>query len=114
MKYGRNTEPPAKHRKQKEIEIDFVRHAERMSDEGYSAEQIETVLAYLWELACTFVEFGYGVHPVQHDCGQDEINHSSDANSSSNKVNCPLTKQFSAPLTRAVQSAMSEPEKEEA
>ncbi len=96
------------------VEIDFEKHARRLSEEGYSAEQIEIMLDYLWELACTFIEFGYAVHPVQQACGQNPVLENARPNDLQVEVKYPFTTKTTLALTDAVASHIHAPEREDA
>ena len=73
------------------VEIDFEVCARKLIEEGCDEAQVNTVLAYLMDIACAFVEFGYSVHPVQQDCGQDRSQRAQATQSSQDTVQCSLT-----------------------
>ena len=42
-----------------------------LEDQGLSAEQKRAMLEALWSIIVSFVDLGFGVHPVQQACGQN-------------------------------------------
>lgn len=73
------------------VEIDFEACARMLIAEGCDEAQVNTVLTYLMDIACAFVEFGYSVHPVQQDCGQDHRHSAQGTQSSPADVQYSLT-----------------------
>lgn len=54
------------------IAVDVEKYQSYLDDLALSDEQQEEVIRALWSLMVTFVELGFGVHPVQQACGKLE------------------------------------------
>ncbi|WP_022693135.1 hypothetical protein [Ponticaulis koreensis] len=91
------------------VELDFLVCSQRLLDDGCSEEQVEEVLAALWEIACAFVDFGFSVHPVQQACGQSGQDCLERTQERRNSVKYSLPKLIETELTKA----LTVPEKEE-
>lgn len=62
---------------QRVITVDVARYDEYLRDSGMSPEQKEEFLRAMLSIVLTFVELGFGVHPLQQvgelePCGKDE------------------------------------------
>lgn len=55
------------------ITIDAAKYQEYLDDSGLSDEQKEEFLQTLWTIIVSFVELGFGVHPLQEVCGKDSL-----------------------------------------
>lgn len=53
------------------VTVDVERYQSYLDDPNLSVEQKEEFLQALWSIVVTFVELGFGVHPLQEVCGQD-------------------------------------------
>ena len=60
------------------LSIDVARYQEYLDGSDLTPEQKEEFLQAVWSIVVTFVELGYGVHPLQEACGKD---HKSDGES---------------------------------
>ena len=57
------------------ITVDYEKYEHFLEDSDLSEEQKREFLQTLWEVICTFVSLGFGVHPVQqaqNACGKAE------------------------------------------
>ena len=52
------------------LSIDIDRYQEYLDGSGLTPEQKEEFLRATWSIVVTFVELGYGVHPLQEACGK--------------------------------------------
>lgn len=53
------------------ITVDVRKYQSLLDDSGMTDEQKEEFLQALWSVVVTFVELGFGVHPLQEVCGKD-------------------------------------------
>lgn len=53
------------------VTVDIEKYQKYLDDSGLSAEQKEEFLLALWSVVVSFVELGFGVHPLQEVCGKD-------------------------------------------
>lgn len=53
------------------LSIDVARYQEYLDGSDLTPEQKEEFLRAMWSIIVTFVELGYGVHPLQEACGKD-------------------------------------------
>jgi len=53
------------------LSIDTARYQDYLDGADLTPEQKEAFLQGLWSIVVTFVELGYGVHPLQEACGKD-------------------------------------------
>lgn len=53
------------------VTFDVSRYEHFLDDQGLSAEQKRAMLEALWSIIVSFVDLGFGVHPVQQACGQN-------------------------------------------
>lgn len=53
------------------VTVDIEKYQAYLDDPNLSDEQKEEFLQALWSIVVTFVELGFGVHPLQEVCGQD-------------------------------------------
>lgn len=53
------------------LTVDIKRYEALLDDPNLSEAQKEEFLGALWSIVVTFVELGFGVHPLQEVCGQD-------------------------------------------
>lgn len=54
------------------LTVDVERYQALLDAPGLSDEQKEEFLQALWSIIVSFVELGFGVHPLQEICGQDD------------------------------------------
>lgn len=54
------------------VTFDVGRYEHFLEDQGLSAEQKRAMLEALWSIIVSFVDLGFGVHPVQQACGQND------------------------------------------
>lgn len=52
------------------LSIDIDRYQDYLDGADLTPEQKEEFLRAMWSIVVTFVELGYGVHPLQEACGQ--------------------------------------------
>lgn len=76
---------------QRVLTIDVARYEEYMRDAGMNAEQKEAFLRAMFAIVMTFVELGFGVHPLQQvsgeePCGKDALGVDQPPNSALNGV----------------------------
>ncbi|MEQ9259694.1 MAG: hypothetical protein RIG84_11390 [Roseovarius sp.] len=53
------------------LSIDVAKYQEYLDGSDLTPEQKEEFLRAMWSIVVTFVELGYGVHPLQEACGKD-------------------------------------------
>lgn len=53
------------------LTVDVEKYQALLDDPSLSEAQKEEFLRALWSIVVTFVELGFGVHPLQEVCGQD-------------------------------------------
>ena len=53
------------------LKIDWDAYLPFFEDEDISEEQKRELIEALWFIMVSFVDLGFGVHPVQQVCGQD-------------------------------------------
>ena len=53
------------------ITVDIQKYQSLLDESGMSDAQKEEFLQALWSIVVTFVELGFGVHPLQEVCGKD-------------------------------------------
>jgi hypothetical protein len=53
------------------VTVDVKKYESWLDDPDLSEEQKEEFLQALWSIVVTFVELGFGVHPLQEVCGQN-------------------------------------------
>ena len=58
--------------KRPSIEIDIERYQSFFDESGLTDTQKEEFLRALWTIIVSFVDLGFGVHPVQKVCGQND------------------------------------------
>lgn len=52
------------------IEIDMERYQAMLDDPAMTEEHKAQVIEALWTIIVSFVDIGYGVHPIQQACGK--------------------------------------------
>ncbi|MEM7544171.1 MAG: hypothetical protein AAF367_01420 [Pseudomonadota bacterium] len=55
------------------LEIDWDVYLPFFEDEDISDEDKRQLIEALWSIVVSFVDLGFGVHPVQQACGQDPL-----------------------------------------
>lgn len=53
------------------LTVDVKKYEALLDNPNLSEQQKEEFLHALWSVVVTFVELGFGVHPLQEVCGQD-------------------------------------------
>jgi len=53
------------------VAVDIKKYQTWIDNSDLSEEHKEEFLQALWSIVVTFVELGFGVHPLQEVCGQD-------------------------------------------
>lgn len=53
------------------LTVDVERYQEYLDDTDMTDAQKAEFLQAVWSMVVTFVEMGFGVHPVQEVCGKD-------------------------------------------
>lgn len=56
------------------VTVDIKKYEALLDDPSLSEVQREEFLRALWSIVVSFVELGFGVHPLQEVCGQDSGN----------------------------------------
>ncbi|WP_283644627.1 hypothetical protein [Marinovum algicola] len=56
------------------LTVDVAKYQEYLDGSDLTPEQKEEFLRAVWSIVVTFVELGYGVHPLQEACGKDHEN----------------------------------------
>jgi hypothetical protein len=55
------------------LTVDVEKYQAWLDETDLSQEQKEEFLQALWSIVVSFVEMGFGVHPLQEICGQDDL-----------------------------------------
>jgi hypothetical protein len=55
------------------LEFDFEKYARFLENSDLSEAQKLELLSAVWRIMSEFVMLGWGVHPIQHACGKDDI-----------------------------------------
>ena len=78
------------------LTLDVDRYQKYLDDADLSEAQKQDVLEALWSIIVSFVDLGFGVHPVQRACGQLPEIASQSSNQVVDVVNCkePINKEF--------------------
>lgn len=79
------------------VEIDIDKYQSYLDGSGLTPEQKDDFLRALWTIMVTFVDLGFGVHPVQQACGQVEKSLDLPAQADSDRVSlgkAQLSKHF--------------------
>lgn len=63
--FNPETAPPS-------LTIDWDAYLPFFEDENISEEDKHALIEALWSITVSFVDLGFGVHPVQQVCGQDQ------------------------------------------
>jgi len=70
----KNTNTPAK---MPSLQVDWEVYAQMLEASDWSDARKREFIETIWSLVMTFVDLGYGIHPVQQACGEsnslDEI-----------------------------------------
>lgn len=53
------------------VTLDVAKYQAYLDDPNLSEEQKEEFLQAIWSIMVSFVDLGFGVHPLQEVCGQD-------------------------------------------
>ena len=53
------------------LAVDVEKYQSWLDDSGLSEAQKKEFLQAVWSMVVTFVELGFGVHPLQEVCGKD-------------------------------------------
>ncbi|MBT8154034.1 hypothetical protein KMP13_09000 [Epibacterium ulvae] len=53
------------------LSIDWDAYMPFFEDEGITDAQKREMIEALWSIMVSFVDLGFGVHPIQQACGQD-------------------------------------------
>ena len=73
------------------ITVDYERYAHFLEDADLTEEQKQQFLESLWRIIVSFVDLGFGVHPVQQAqqaCGELEDDPSNSSSRAADKVTC--------------------------
>ncbi len=54
------------------LTIDWEAYLPLFEDEDISETEKRELIEALWSIVVSFVDLGFGVHPVQQACGQDD------------------------------------------
>lgn len=68
------------------VTVDVEKYQSYLNDTDMTPEQKEAFLQDLWAIVVSFVELGFGVHPLQEVCGQNEEDGENENHSDSNPV----------------------------
>jgi len=63
----KNTNKPAK---MPSLRVDWEVYAQMLETSDWSDAQKREFIETIWSLVMTFVDLGYGIHPVQQACGE--------------------------------------------
>lgn len=63
------------------VTFDVSRYEHFLEDQGLSAEQKRAMLEALWSIIVSFVDLGFGVHPLQQARGQQACGQNGDEES---------------------------------
>lgn len=63
--FNPETAPPS-------LTIDWDAYLPLFEDEDISEAEKRELIEALWSIVVSFVDLGFGVHPVQQACGQDD------------------------------------------
>lgn len=56
------------------LTIDWECYAEHLEDSDLSDDQKRDLIETLWSIVCACVDLGFGIHPVQQACEQNDGN----------------------------------------
>ena len=70
------------------LSIDTTKYQNYLDGANLTPEQKDEFLRSMWSIVVTFVELGYGVHPLQEACGKD---HKSDGESPAQAADAVLS-----------------------
>ena len=56
------------------LSIDWDLYGSMLEDSDLSDEQKRELIESLWSIVVTFVDLGFGLHPIQQVCGEDDDN----------------------------------------
>lgn len=56
------------------LSIDWDLYGSMLEDSDLSEEQQRELIESLWSIVMAFVDLGFGIHPIQQVCGEDEDN----------------------------------------
>lgn len=76
------------------ITVDVQKYQAYLDDPELSDAQKEEFLQALWSIVVAFVELGFGVHPLQEVCGQNEKSVCDSANTGADKVESEHSKKI--------------------
>ena len=82
------------------ISVDVEKYQAYLDGSGLSDAQKEEFLQSLWTIIVSFVELGFGVHPLQEVCGQNLETDTSSESPETGNVESKQSKS-SKPLTKA-------------
>lgn len=68
------------------VTVDIEKYQSYLDDSNLTPEKKEEFLQAVWSIVVTYVELGFGVHPLQEVCGQDSEILSSSATDGFDKV----------------------------
>jgi len=71
------------------ITVDYEAYAHLLDDPDLSEDQKRELLQALWNIITSFVDLGFGVHPVQlakNSCGESPKNHAENTISTDNAL----------------------------
>ena len=69
------------------LTVDVARYEAFLADTDMTDAQKEEFLQALWSIIVSFVELGFGVHPLQEVCGQNAETPAQSAKDGFNEVN---------------------------
>ena len=55
------------------VTVDVEKYQFMLDGSGLNDEEKQVFLQSLWSIIVTFVDLGFGVHPLQEVCGQDSV-----------------------------------------
>ena len=79
------------------LKVDVEKYQSYLDGSDLSDAQKEEFLQSLWSIIVSFVELGYGVHPLQEVCGKDAGTLTERAIDAPDGVSCEDTKQEEEP-----------------
>lgn len=56
------------------LSIDWDLYGSMLEDSDLDEDQKRELIESLWSIVVTFVDLGFGIHPIQQVCGEDDEN----------------------------------------
>ena len=68
------------------VTVDVEKYQHFLDNTAMTPAQKQAFLQDLWSIVVAFVELGFGVHPLQEVCGQNEESDQADDNNNSDSI----------------------------